>query len=107
MRHEVQRSVNPDHPALAGHFPGNPVVPGVVILNEVLQAAESWLQWTSDPISVTSVKFMRLLRPNQAFTLLLEQRSEGTVSFVVLRERTRIATGSLQRTGANVDHGGP
>lgn len=27
-----------DHPALAGHFPGRPIVPGVVILDEVRSA---------------------------------------------------------------------
>lgn len=97
MRHELQRTISPTHPALAGHFPGNPVVPGVVILSEIVQATEAWLHWARDPVSVTSVKFMRLLRPSEPFTLLLERLSESTVSFAVLRGGDHIAAGTLHR----------
>ena len=103
MRHEARRSISPNHPALAGHFPGNPVVPGVVILSEIVRATEAWLHWARDPVSVTSVKFMRLLRPNEPFTLLLERLSESRVSFAVLREQDRIAAGTLQRNGPVTD----
>ncbi|MGZ9188843.1 MAG: hypothetical protein ACXW39_02150 [Nitrospira sp.] len=103
MRYAVQRSISPTHPALAGHFPGNPVVPGVVILSELLRATEAWLHWTDDPISVTSVKFVRLLRPSEPFTLHLERLSENRVSFAILREQDRIAAGTLQRTAPVTD----
>ena len=105
MGHEVQGSISPNHPALAGHFPGNPVVPGVVILTELLRATEEQFHWASGPISVTSVKFMRILRPNEPFTLLLERLSDCEVSFAVMHGHVRIAVGTLQRTGPVMDQG--
>jgi 3-hydroxyacyl-[acyl-carrier-protein] dehydratase len=106
MRHEVRRVINPDHPALAGHFPGYPVVPGVVILSELVQATETWLDWSGSPVSVASIKFMRLLRPSEAFTLRLERLSENRVSFVILRSEDRVASGTLLRAAPMTDQDG-
>ncbi len=97
MRQEVLGSISQDHPALAGHFPGNPVVPGVILLTELLRAVEEQLHWARGPVTVTSMKFMRLLRPSEPFTLLLEPLSEREVSFAVMRENDRIAAGTFRR----------
>ena len=41
MTSEIGRFCIPaDHPSLPGHFPGRPVVPGVVLLGEVLARLE-------------------------------------------------------------------
>jgi 3-hydroxyacyl-[acyl-carrier-protein] dehydratase len=42
MSFEIRRAIPADHPSLAGHFPGAPVVPGVVILDEIAAALAEW-----------------------------------------------------------------
>ena len=34
----VQRHIPVDHPAFAGHFPGRPLLPGAMLLAEVIEA---------------------------------------------------------------------
>jgi 3-hydroxymyristoyl/3-hydroxydecanoyl-(acyl carrier protein) dehydratase len=53
-----------DHPSLPGHFPGRPVVPGVVVLDHVLQAVEA-AHGARGPLRLPQVKFLQPLRPGQ------------------------------------------
>src|SRR4030095_8551398 len=41
--HRATVRIPATHPALPGHFPGRPIVPGVVLLQCVLDEAERWL----------------------------------------------------------------
>lgn len=55
--------IGSNHPALPGHFPGNPVVPGVVLLDRVAAALENAALGRLARIG--AVKFLSPLRPEQ------------------------------------------
>ena len=61
------------HPALAGHFPGNPVVPGVVLLERVLDFAQRRFGLHADTMRLPQAKFLQPLLPGQTAEIVLER----------------------------------
>lgn len=95
MSEQVTQSViGVDHPSLAGHFPGNPIVPGVVLLDEVLAALRAW-QPGFALASLPSVKFLNPLRPGEPFSIRLEQASQD-VRFECFTTEHILAKGTLR-----------
>lgn len=84
---EKRGAIAADHPALPGHFPGNPIVPGVVLLDEVL----SLVKERSEQIHIPSAKFHAPLRPAEEFVIRIEHNK-----FSVHRGETLIASGRLR-----------
>ena len=82
MHFEVRRIIGADHPSLPGHFPGAAIVPGVVILDEILAALTEWRE-DSHVTVISAVKFLVPLKPGQPFTICLvaSERAEGQVAF--------------------------
>ncbi len=64
-----------NHPSLAGHFPGTPIVPGVVILSLVIQAINHQLPHIVLG-TLLSMRFHTPLRPDQPLTVHVELRGE-------------------------------
>ncbi len=89
----VRDFVDPAHPALAGHFPGNPIVPGVLLLSRVLRAIGATPGGRVTAIS--TARFHAVLRPGEPFDIELESAGGTTVKFRVLRLETLIASGAL------------
>lgn len=96
MTFEVLRLIHADHPSLPGHFPGAPLVPGVVILDEVVAALVEWRQ-NSQLSGIRSVKFLAPLKPEQPFTISLSATNENAaeVSFCCRAEDRVIVEGRL------------
>lgn len=90
--HTVTLQIAPDHPAFAGHFPGQPLLPGVSLLAEVLEAVldESALAaLVGDAPRIGAAKFLAPVRPGASLTITLDAGPRG-VRFEV-REGERIA----------------
>jgi 3-hydroxyacyl-[acyl-carrier-protein] dehydratase len=97
MTFEVRRVICADHPSLPGHFPGAPLVPGVVILDEVLAALVEWRD-ESHLIGIRTVKFLAPLKPEQPFTIFFSATSEnaGEINFCCRAEDRVIVEGRLE-----------
>jgi len=93
----MQFSIATDHSCLPGHFPGRPLVPGVVLLDRVLAAIEA-AQGPLGPLRLPQVKFLQPLLPGEAARVELD----GTAPrwrFRVLREDTLLASGEVVAGG--------
>ena len=84
-----------DHPALAGHFPGRPIVPGVVLLDRAIHFAETLLGRPGLAWQVGNAKFFSPARPGETLTFALQQKANGAMVFAVQAAGRDIATGSL------------
>ena len=76
--HEATLTIAADHPALAGHFPGNPLVPGVVLLDEAIASIERARGMTFGTYRLASVKFLQPVKPPA--TLTVRHRAGGSDS---------------------------
>lgn len=87
-------TIPPDHPSLPGHFPGNPVVPGVVVMDRVLDAFEAETGMNVSALRLPQVKFMQPLLPGQTARVSLEG-SDSKWRFRVHHDDRLIASGDL------------
>lgn len=85
-----------DHPSLPGHFPGRPIVPGAVILAEVMHAATQALGAGTRIIGLPTVKFSNPMLPEQRCELTLNDNGTGTATFEVTHDGQRLASGNLR-----------
>ena len=89
-------TIDANHPSLAGHFPGHPVVPGVVMLGEIMRAIREMAKETIEFVGMPSAKFLSPLIPGEPFTITLDQQDDEATAFTCTTGSRLIANGCLR-----------
>lgn len=86
-----------DHPVLSGHFPGRPIVPGVMLLEWVLREAGNRMGRRASDLRVRECKFLEPLLPAETATLDCSIDARRCI-FRIQRGITILATGVIEST---------
>ncbi|EJL80658.1 3-hydroxymyristoyl/3-hydroxydecanoyl-(acyl carrier protein) dehydratase [Polaromonas sp. CF318] len=97
MQLETRFVVAPDHPAFAGHFPGNPIVPGVLLLDAAVHAVQQALEAAgaaTRPCEISAAKFLSPVGPGETLTVSCSPGARG-IHFEIRSGTRQAATGTL------------
>jgi 3-hydroxyacyl-[acyl-carrier-protein] dehydratase len=64
-RYDFTIKLNPDHPVYGGHFPGNPVVPGVCQVQIIKELTSVVLEKEVILSQSDNIKFLSMIRPEE------------------------------------------
>jgi 3-hydroxymyristoyl/3-hydroxydecanoyl-(acyl carrier protein) dehydratase len=94
--HGVVVRIPADHSCLPGHFPGRPIVPAVLLLDEVRMAVDATFPASSID-AVEHAKFQGLVLPDRPFRIILKRVSEMAIDFTCVDagDDRQLATGRL------------
>ncbi|HKP92545.1 MAG TPA: 3-hydroxyacyl-ACP dehydratase FabZ family protein [Chthoniobacterales bacterium] len=95
---EARTVFEADDPMFAGHFPGNPIVPGVILTEALAQtsgiAAASGYPEASRPLfllsAIRAMKFFQPVRPGEWISLFAEKAAE-TESLLQFKVTAKVA----------------
>ena len=99
----VERTFPSDHAAAQGHFPGNPIIPGALLLSEALRAIETSLGKNRCPYQIRSAKFVHPVRPGERVSIDFSRRDEKRISFSCKVGATTVLAGEVVREPNGVE----
>lgn len=90
-----------DHPAFAGHFPGVPILPGVVLLDAAVHRLTQTMRASSSDSAtcqISSAKFLSPVSPGETLTITCTSTNSGNTRFDISGGDRKVATGTLAWT---------
>lgn len=100
-------TIRADHPALPGHFPGHPIVPGVVLLDHAIAALGASLNRPLHTWRLASAKFLSPVAPGEPIDLAFDTAAGGAIRFTLRAGARDVATGVLSAPAAAQDGARP
>jgi 3-hydroxyacyl-[acyl-carrier-protein] dehydratase len=96
-----------DHPSFAGHFPGHPLLPGVVLVGEVLEVLlrEAPAALGTQP-HISAVKFLAPVRPGASIEVRWSAPGEPRLRFEVWRHAEGDPPQGLLAASGQLEQGG-
>jgi len=95
MNNTTRWTVPRDHPVFAGHFPGAPIVPGVMLLDAALHTIAAAAGIALDICEINSVKFLSPARPGEELVIQHILSAGGAIRFDVVAGTRKVASGSI------------
>jgi 3-hydroxyacyl-[acyl-carrier-protein] dehydratase len=89
-----------DHPAFAGHFPGFPILPGAVLLDEALHQIARSHDLDLTRWQIATVKFLETVHPGDVLALEHSTATDTLIRFAIRREGSVVASGTLSAPSA-------
>jgi 3-hydroxymyristoyl/3-hydroxydecanoyl-(acyl carrier protein) dehydratase len=91
----VRLEISPQHPAFAGHFPGAPIVPGALLLDEAVRVLSEVAAREGVHCEIAATKFLSVVRPGEALSVEHERGADGWIRFVIRTPDRTVASGRL------------
>lgn len=92
---ELAWTVPVAHPAFAGHFPGRPILPGVVLLDQAIRLAATVLAPDTTILGLGNAKFFRPVLPGTRLVFRFPPATATAQAFEILDDDRLVASGSL------------
>ena len=88
-----------DHPCFPGHFPGQPILPGVLLLERMMSLAQASIGQSLNECTVYNVKFLAAVVPGDALDVQLTATNLDEYKFTVRISQAGGAEGVLACSG--------
>jgi 3-hydroxymyristoyl/3-hydroxydecanoyl-(acyl carrier protein) dehydratase len=88
MPTEIHFAAN--HPTAAGHFPSNPIIPGALLLDEVIRTLPG------GATAIRAAKFFHPVRPGESVSVHWTLSPPGTAKFECRVAGTLVAAGLIE-----------
>ena len=98
MKMQSTLDIAADHPSFAGHFPAFPVLPGAILLDEMLKAIELARGIDLKSWHISSAKFLDAVRPRDHLVLEHDAPGPGLIHFTIRVDDRKVASGTLHES---------